>query len=146
MSWKVFEEASPALASLGFAKLDRKICYLALTNKDGAPRIHPITPFIGSGMLFMFTEPTSPKIRDLRRDGRYAIHCAVGREGPLIEFLVTGDAEYIIDPSQRAQAARIAASPVVTDSYALFDFQIAQVLAVEYDEEKEKVIRRWRSD
>lgn len=146
MSWRVFEEAAPELASLGFAKLDRKICYLALTNKDGAPRVHPITPFIGEGMLFMFTEPTSPKIGDLRRDSRYAIHCAVGREGPLIEFLVTGDAKYIVGPAQRARAARIAASPIVTDSYALFDFQVAHVLAVEYDQQKQKIVRHWRSD
>jgi hypothetical protein len=146
MSWRVFEEAAPELASLGFAKLDRKICYLALTNKDDSPRVHPITPFIGGGMLFMFTEPTSPKIRDLQRDGRYALHCSVGREGPLIEFLVTGNAVLISDPAQRAQAARVAASPVVTESYALFEFHIASVLAVEYDEAKKKIVHRWRSD
>ena len=146
MSWKEFEEDSPELASLGFEKLNRKIAYLALNNKDGSPRLHPVTPFIGNGMLFMFTEPSSPKIRDLRRDGRYALHCSVSRQAPLIEVLVSGTAEEIIDPVVRARAENIAASPVVIDSYALFEFQVQRVLVVEYDEEKKRVIRRWKTN
>lgn len=146
MSWKDFENAYPDLASLGFEKLNKKICYLALTEKDGSPRVHPVTPFIGSGMLFMFTEPSSPKIRDLRHDGRYALHCSVGREGPLVEFLVSGNARLITDPLVRQQAELIASSPVVVESYALFEFYIAHVLAVEYDEAKQKIIHCWHSD
>ena len=96
-------------------------------------------------MLFMFTEPTSPKIRDLQRDGRYAIHCATTRDGPLIEFLVTGEAKFVTDPAQRTQAAQIASSPVVTDDYSLFEFHVAHVLVVTYDEEKKKIVRRWHS-
>lgn len=146
MSWKEFEEDSPELASLGFEKLNRKIAYLALNNKDGSPRIHPVTPFIGNGMLFMFTEPSSPKIRDLRRDGRYALHCSISRDAPLIEFLVSGTKEEISDPVVRSRAESLAASPVVVDSYALFEFQVQRVLVVEYDEEKKRVIRRWKTN
>ena len=143
MSWKEFEEDAPQLASLGFEKLNRKIVYLAMIKKDRSPRLHPVTPFIGNGMLFMFTEPSSPKIQDLRRDGRYAMHCSVSREGPLIEFLVSGNAEEISDLIVRAQAESIAAAPVVNDSYVLFEFQVKCVLVVEYDEERKKVVRRW---
>jgi hypothetical protein len=144
MSWKTFEENCPELATLGFDRLHKKIGYLALLNKDGSPRLHPITPFIGNGMLFMFTEPTSPKIRDLRRDGRYALHCSVSREGVLIEYMVYGNAEVVSDPSVRANAEKVAASPVITDSYVLFDFQVERVLVVEYDEERKKLVRRWQ--
>ena len=143
MSWKVFEEDSPELARLGYEKLNRKITYLATLKKDGSPRLHPVTPFIGNGMLFIFTEPSSPKIQDLRRDGRYAMHCAVGGEGPLIEILVSGEAVVISNPSVREQAESIAASPVVIDRYVLFEFQVKRVLVVEYDEERKPVIRRW---
>jgi hypothetical protein len=143
MSWKEFEEESPELASLGFEKLNRKIVYLAMIKKDGSPRLHPITPFIENGMLFMFTEPSSPKIRDLRRDGRYAMHCSVSREGPLIEYLISGNAEEISDSIVRKQAESIAAAPVVNDSYVLFEFRVKRVLVVGYDEEKNKVIRHW---
>ena len=143
MSWKVFEEDSPELGRLGYEKLNRKITYLATLKKDGSPRLHPVTPFIGNGMLFIFTEPSSPKIQDLRRDGRYAMHCAVGGEGPLIEILVSGEAVVISNPSVREQAESIAASPVVIDRYVLFEFQVKRVLVVEYDEERKPVIRRW---
>ena len=146
MSWKIFEENSPELASLGFETLNRKIAYLATIKKDGSPRLHPIGPFIGDGMLFIFTEPSSPKIRDLQRDGRYAMHCAVSREGPLIEFLVSGMVEVISDPVVRAQAVSIAAPSVDIDRYVLFDFHVHHVLAVEYDDARKPVVRRWSKE
>jgi hypothetical protein len=146
MSWKLFEENAPELAQLSYEKLNRKIAYLATIKKDGSPRLHPITPFIGHGMLFIFTEPSSPKIRDLRRDGRYAMHCSVGGEGPLVEVLVSGEAVVIPNSHIRWELAEsIAASPVVTDSYVLFEFQVKRVLVVEYDEDRKPVVRRWES-
>jgi hypothetical protein len=57
MSWKIFKEAYPELATLGFNQLNRKITYLATTKNNGSPRLHPVTPFIRNGMLFIFTEP-----------------------------------------------------------------------------------------
>jgi len=148
MSWREFEEQAPRLASLGFEKLNRKVSYLALLEKDGSPRLHPVTPFIGNGMLFMFTEPSSPKIRDLRRDGRYALHCSVDRkEGePLKEFLVTGTANIITSGSVRTAAVNIAASSVVLDDYVLFDFQVHKVLVVEYDDNGKRTIYRWNQE
>jgi hypothetical protein len=143
MSWKTFAQASPQLARLSFGRLNKKIAYLATIKKDGSPRLHPVTPFIGNGMLFIFTEPSSPKIRDLKRDRRYAMHCAVGGDGPLIEVQVCGEAVIISDPQRREQAKRIANSPVISDKYVLFEFQIQRVLIVEYDKERKPVIHRW---
>ena len=145
MSWKEFEERAPHMASLGFERLNRKVAYLATIRKDGSPRLHPVTPFIGNGMLFMFTEPSSPKIRDLRRDGRYALHCSVDRkEGePLIEFLVAGTAKVISDSSVRADAMNMASAPVVTNHYVLFEFQVNNTLVVEYDSDGKPIVQRW---
>lgn len=145
MCWKEFEKQAPTLASLGVARLNHKVAYLALLNKDGSPRLHPVTPVIGNGMLFMFTEPSSSKIRDLRRDGRYALHCSVDRKDgePLVEFLVSGAAKVIRDKSVRAEAEKIAASPVVIHNYVLFEFRIDSVLLVEYDAEGKRAVQRW---
>ena len=55
MSWNELENHAPSLASLGFKKLNRKVAYLATLKKNGSPRLHPVTPFIGNGMLFIFT-------------------------------------------------------------------------------------------
>jgi len=148
MSWNDLEEQAPQIASLGYDMLNRRIAYLATLKKDGSPRLHPVTPFIGNGMLFMFTEPSSPKIRDLRRDRRYTLHCSVNRkEGePLVEFLVEGTAEIINDADVRRQAAeQIAASPVVTKEYVLFEYRIDHALLIEYDQEGNRLIKCWHS-
>ncbi len=147
MSWKEFERCAPKMAALGFKRLNRKVAYLAAIRKDGSPRLHPVTPFIGNGMLFIFTEPSSPKIRDLRRDGRYSLHCSVDKkEGePLIEFLVSGTAQVISDADVRRQAAEgIAASPVVTNDYVMFEFRVDHALLVEYDDEGKRTVQRWQ--
>jgi hypothetical protein len=148
MSWKAFEEQAPEMAALGVEKLNRKVAYLAILKKDGSPRLHPITPFIGNGMLFMFTEPSSPKIRDLQRDGRYALHCSVDRkEGELLsEFLVSGTAKIVNDSAVRADAENIAVSSVVIDEYALFEFQVDNAMAIAYDQDGKRTIHRWRRD
>ena len=95
-------------------------------------------------MLFIFTEPSSPKINDLCKNGHYAMHCAVNQEGPLIEFLVKGSADKITDPEVRLAAGEIANSPVVTEGYVLFEFQIEQVLCVEYHKQRKPIVRRWK--
>ena len=148
MSWKSFQEASPELAQLVQERLNRKIAYLATLKKDGSPRLHPVTPFIGNGMLFIFTEPSSPKISDLRRDDRYALHCSVEREEgkSLIEFLVSGRAIYIISDTVWAEAGRIATSQVLTNAYVLFEFRIDNALLVEYDKKENRAVQRWKRE
>lgn len=146
MSWRIFKQSNPEFAALGFQQLNRKIAYLATIKKDGAPRLHPVGPFIGNGMLFIFTEPSSPKIRDLQRDKRYAMHSAVSRDGPLIEFLVSGEAQVVTDPVVREQAVSIAAPSIDISRYVLFDFHVARVLLVEYDQDHQPMVRRWRAD
>jgi hypothetical protein len=144
MSWKIFEENCPELAKPGFVSLNRQIAYLATIKKNGSPRLHPVTPFIGDGILFMFTEPSSPKIHDLHHDGRYALHCAVSTEGPLFEFLVMGTAIDIKDLDIRRHLVRIAGSPVVNDRYVLFEFQINRVLMVVYDDQGKPIPHHWK--
>jgi len=146
MNWEGFEERSPELARIGRERLNRKIAYLATIKKDGSPRLHPVTAFIGSGKLFIFTEPSSPKIGDLQNDGRYTLHNSVEwhSDEPLIEFLVSGHTETITDHDIRQKATLIADSPVVTEGYYLFEFHIAYALVVEYDADWQPVVRRWK--
>src|SRR3954468_10898295 len=93
MSWKSLEDQQPELAAFGAERLNGKVAYLATIRKDGSPRVHPITPIIGQGHLFVFMEPTSPKGRDLQRDGRYALHCSVSdNSGGSGEFILSGRA------------------------------------------------------
>ncbi|HRW98082.1 MAG TPA: hypothetical protein P5280_01260 [Cyclobacteriaceae bacterium] len=72
-------------------------------------------------------EPTSPKGKDLQRDHRYTLHCAVmdSDDGSGGEFYVRGQATLMSDPLVREQAVR--ASPYVPK-----DRYIAFVLSVEF--------------
>ena len=47
--------------------------FLGTSRPDGGPRVHPITPVLFEGSLFGMIVP-GPKLRDLHRDGRYALH------------------------------------------------------------------------
>ncbi|NLF79127.1 MAG: pyridoxamine 5'-phosphate oxidase [Chloroflexi bacterium] len=124
-SWQAFAQQAPELAAFGAVRLGRGVAYLGTVRADGSPRVHPVTPIIGE-QLFLFMEPTSPKGKDLQRDGRYTLHCSVeDSSGGGGEFYVRGRASQTSDPGVRAQAVQ-AASYVPQDRYILF------ILSVEF--------------
>lgn len=143
MSWKLLEEQQPDLATFGVDRLNDKVAYLATVRKDGSPRVHPITPIIGHGHLFVFMEPTSPKGHDLKRDGRYALHCSVSdASGASGEFSVTGRAHLVDSPEVRALAVRLA-SYTVADRYILFEFDIESAASTLYPQDR-PVRQSWK--
>ncbi len=143
MSWKTLEDEQPELAGFGAERLHGKVAYLATVRKDGSPRVHPMTPIIGQGHLFVFMEPTSPKGHDLERDPRYAIHCSVtDNSGESGEFIITGHAHRVEDPELRALAVR-SATYAPADRYVLFEFQVETVSSTIYPEKK-AVRQHWK--
>ena len=48
--------------------------YLATVRADGGPRVHPVSPAVVDGRLYVFVLLPSPKRSDLHRDARYALH------------------------------------------------------------------------
>ena len=143
MSWKSLEDQQPELAAFGAERLNGNLAYLATVRKDGSPRVHPLTPIIGQGHLFVFMEPTSPKGHDLRRDGRYAIHCAVSdNSGASGEFIVTGRAQFVDDAELRALAVRLA-SYTPADRYILFEFAIESAASTIYSN-GDAVRQQWK--
>ncbi len=145
MSWKILEEQQPQLAAFGAARLNSKVAYLATVRKDGSPRVHPMTPIIGQGHLFVFMEPTSPKGHDLQRDGRYAIHCSVSdTSGASGEFIITGHARLIDNPKLRALAVSLA-SYAPADRYILFEFDVESAASTIYPEDR-PIRRFWKRE
>lgn len=131
-TWGDFAAAAPDLARFGQDRLTSGVAYLATIRKDGAPRVHPVTPIIGFGRLFLFMEPTSPKGFDLRRDSRYALHCAVeNNEGGQGEFYVTGRASPVEDADTRALAVQ-ASSYSPADRYILFELSVETAASTVY--------------
>ena len=143
MSWKNLEDAASELATFGLKRFEIGVAYLATVGRDGAPRVHPVTPIIGQGHLFLFMEPTSPKGHDLRRDRRFALHSAVsdpnGKSG---EFFITGNAELVDDPTKRSLASQLA-SYTPEDRYILFELSIESAASTLYQDGK-PVRQSWR--
>lgn len=139
-TWKEFAQQAPELAEFGKTRFASEVAYLATVRPDGSPRVHPVTPIIGE-QLYLFMEPTSPKGKDLQRDGRYALHCAVeNSNGGGGEFHVRGRAVLTSDPELRAQAVR-AASYEPAERYILFVLSIEAAFKNTYDETGSHPIR-----
>jgi len=146
-TWQEFAAAAPDLAAFGVQRLVGRVAYLATIRADGAPRVHPLTPHIGEGHLFVYMEPTSPKGHDLRHDGRYALHCSVeDRSGGEGEFSIRGQAEVIDDPTMRAvlfEAARADGSNP-QDRYVVFELSIGSASSTIY-EGGQPMRKRWKA-
>jgi hypothetical protein len=124
-SWKEFAQRAPEFAAFGEARFKTGVAYLGTVRADGSPRVHPVTPIIGE-QLYLFMEPTSPKGKDLARDPRYTLHCAVEDSGGGGgEFYVRGRGIFTDDPMVREEAKK-AASYDPSPRYILF------VLTVEF--------------
>lgn len=145
--WFQFAEAAPELAAFGRRQLERRIAYLATIRNDGSPRVHPVSPFFADDHLFVYMEPTSPKRHDLRRDQRFALHCAVednsGGDG---EFLISGLALEITDEEMRRRAFEGAAASGYTpqERYIVFELGITSATATIYEAGEVKRAK-WRA-
>ena len=136
VAWAAFAAAAPGLAAFGLSRLERRVAYLATIRADSGPRLHPVSPFIVDGGLWLYMEPDSPKAADLRRDARYALHCGVEDDsGGGGEFSVTGHASEVTDAVRRraAFAGARAAGYRPADRHVTFELAIERVLATTYD-------------
>jgi hypothetical protein len=133
VEWGAFAVLAPELAATGLERLAGRVAYLATSRRgDGWPRVHPVTPCISGGRLFLFMEPTSPKGHDLRADPRFALHCGVeDSSGGLGEFYVSGEAFYTTDDDLRAEATA-ASSYEPAERYILFRMLLAQAASRRY--------------
>jgi hypothetical protein len=125
-TWERFAAASPELAAVGLRLFNHYgAAFLSTVRKDASPRLHPVVPIITEGRLFVFC--VGPKIYDLHRDGRYALHALIDRDD--IEFLVAGRALDINDDRALRALVALAAPYKVPDdprdlTHQLFHFDI----------------------
>jgi hypothetical protein len=133
--WQRLERDAPELAAAGHHLLYQYgpgLGYLATVRKDGAPRLHPVCPVVAVGGLYVFVGNQTPKIHDLRRDGRYALH-TTGSEDVDDEFAVTGVARNAEDDGVRdAVYQAYVATGAFTENDTLFELMIEGVLHAKY--------------
>jgi hypothetical protein len=103
--------------------------YLATVRADGGPRLHPVNPIIADGRLWVFVVP-SPKLEDLRRDGRYALH-STGAADVDDEFYLDGRAR-VVDAAAARSAAEAACHFPVPAHHVLVELGLEHALWAHY--------------
>jgi hypothetical protein len=141
-TWAEFERAEPELARFGRERLDGQVCFHATLRADGSPRVHPVEPWLGTGLLLVRFRAHSPKVDEVMRDGRYALHSPMDNpDGVGGEFLVRGWMERVSEEHPAAQ--RFAAeAPYPLAFYAM---SVEEAVGTTYEDD-EPVYRRWREE
>ena len=143
-TWAEFANAEPELAALARERMQRRIVYQATLRLDGGPRVHPVSPWIAAGLLCVSFRDTSPKIREVARDARYALHTAQpwdDHAGDYGEFMARGRLEQI-PASHPALTERPGMTP-----YALVHYScsIEEAVATSYSDDELPIYRRWKA-
>ena len=135
VTWKEFAAAEPDLAETGRSLLFQfkvGLAFLATVRRDGAPRLHPVCPVLSDDRLFVLITPHSPKLRDLLRDGRYALQSFPQPKAGSDEFFIAGRAMLIDDSTTRAAILRDAAH-MADASETAFELWIDRVMYTRWE-------------
>lgn len=148
-TWAEFAEAAPEMAEKGARRLAVGVAYIATVARDGAPRVHPVTPLIGGGRLLAFAGKQTVKYVNLRRDARYALHSVLGRDDE--EFLIIGSAVVADDWASRIMAAVQAKRISMTSKDdVLFEFMIERAHWAKWENlgtpDIRRIAERWQED
>jgi hypothetical protein len=140
-TWAEFERAEPELAAFGRERVDGQVCFHATLRADGWPRVHPVEPWIATGLLLVRFRGHSPKVQEVLRDGRYALHSPMDNpDGVGGEFLVRGWMEQVAETHPAAQ--RVAEEAPY--ALAFYSMSVEEAVGTTYEED-EPVYRRWRA-
>jgi hypothetical protein len=135
LRWGDFAAEAPAIADAGRALLYHYgpgLGFLATLRADGAPRLHPVCPVVAEGGLWIFIGNHSPKLGDLRRDGRYSLH-AMPPEDVDDEFVVSGAATTVDDDDRYARILEVyLAQGTTTSDDTLFELLLDRALHAAY--------------
>lgn len=123
-TWSELLAAQPEIGAVGVALLEKHgMAYLATVRADGAPRVHPVCPFVVDGRLYVATPRTSPKARDQLRDPRVVLHLLPGENDD--EFRVRCRVRAVTDEEARA-AIRAAGPHFLKDDDYYFEYDIEE--------------------
>jgi hypothetical protein len=134
-TWGAFAAEQPAMAAAGRTLLYQYgpgLAFLATVRPHGGPRLHPVCPVIVDEGLFVFIGNQTPKLGDLHRDGRYALH-TFPPDDVDDEFAVTGTARPIDDRSLYGHVLEVyLAQGTTTQDDTLFEFLIDHAMHAKY--------------
>jgi hypothetical protein len=125
-TWEEFAGSEPEMAELGQRILAKYgIAYIGTIRPDGSPRVHPISPIIVAGGLYIGLMPKTPKRRDLDRDNRCTLH---GLPGPNdSEISIIGRARQLAAEEVEALIAQAPPNVRIARDTFLYELDIEQV-------------------
>ena len=153
-TWDDVMTAAPDLATRVRERFEQTgLALLATLRRDGAPRISGIETYFGDGQLWLGMMPQSLKAKDLRRDGRFALHAATAdKEMSDGDAKIAGVAIEVTDAGERAAFARGFAEatgydPSETGDFHLFRLDVTEVVFLSIAPEGDAMlIERWSPD
>lgn len=136
-SWADLERSNPPLAAAGARLLyqgaEHASAFLATVGPGMVPRVHPVFPVLCDGALWLFIVAMSPKYRDLRRNGKFALHSFPAPEGGQ-EFHLRGSARERTDPGIKAIVSAATGHRQGTlDFEVLFECNLESALYTHWD-------------
>jgi hypothetical protein len=142
-TWAEFELADAQLATFGRERLDGRVSFHATLRRDGSPRVHPVETWVAAGLLMVRFRRESPKVREVARDARYALHSPMDNpDGVGGEFLVRGWMEQV-SPDHPAAIELARTTPMALAFYGL---SVEEAVGTTYEgPDRDPVYRRWRS-
>jgi hypothetical protein len=125
-SWALFAERESEMAAAGLRILSKYgVAYLATVRADGAPRVHPVSAVVRDGVLLVGLIGSSPKRRDLDRDGRFVLHALPGPGNA--EFSVRGTARpFSVEEAEALLAIRAGHGDEAQDT-AFYELDVSRV-------------------
>jgi hypothetical protein len=141
-TWADFERSEPELGAFGRERIDGQVCFHATLRLDGSPRVHPVEPWIGTGLLLVRFRARSPKVAEVAHDARYALHSPMDNpDGIGGEFLVSGWMEQV----SPVHPAALRFTEEASYPLAFYALSVDEVVATTYEgPELDPVYRRWR--
>jgi hypothetical protein len=143
-SWQTFCDEAPDLAAAVEARFRAtKHHVLATIRRDGSPRVSGTEVDLRDGQIYVGSMDGAVKARDLRRDGRFAIHANPGdgsMEGG--DAKIAGRAEEVVDPDELARFVGEAPPP---EPFHLFRLHLDEAVLTSLHPDGDRlVIETWR--
>jgi Pyridoxamine 5'-phosphate oxidase len=146
MLWPAFAAQEPELAARGWELLaeEHGYVYLATVAPDGGPRLHPVAPIRADRGLFVAVMSRSPKLADIRREPRVALHTTV-RPPDDEEFSIRGIAREVEGVEARAAAVAGARDgATLSDAMTLFELDLLEIGWARWEQGHPRRMR-WRA-
>ena len=151
VSWAEFERAAPDFAAAGRRLLvgsdGGAIGFLATVGRRGAPHMAPVCPIFCDDHLYLSAGIATPKVRDLRNDGAFALHAFLGQNDE--EFQIAGSAAEVTDPAERGAVHDAIPFAAFNRADPIFRLVIERALWVYWERvgrpDTKAIRRRWPS-